>query len=86
MRSAFCSGGSFEGDVTVVGRLIDGMGFVGTDTIRVIDRSFERLAELAGYWLRGDCESPDWCEGLDLNEDGVVNFADFARLEGCEIN
>ncbi|MHC4213186.1 MAG: LamG-like jellyroll fold domain-containing protein [Planctomycetota bacterium] len=86
MRSAFCSAGSFDGDVTVVGRLTNGREFVGTDTISVIDRSFELVGELAGYWLRGDCEAPGWCEGLDLNEDGVVNFADFARLEGCEIN
>jgi hypothetical protein len=86
IRSAFCSAGPLDGSVVVVGRLTDGRSFVGTDTIRAVDRSFERLAEFAGYWLRGDCGGPDWCEGLDSNEDGVVNFADFARLEGCEIN
>ncbi len=83
MRSAFCNAGSFDGAVTVVGNLIDGRQFMGTDTIRVNDRSFERLAELADYWLAVDCNGPDWCGGLDSNEDGVVNFGDFALLGGC---
>ena len=82
-RSAFCSSGYFEGVVTVVGSLIDGNQFVGTDMIRVNDRSFERLADLADYWLAIDCDGPDWCGGLDSNEDGVVNFGDFALLGGC---
>jgi hypothetical protein len=66
--------------------LTDDRQFMGTDTIRAIDRSFELLAELSGYWLRGDCVTPDWCEGLDSNEDGMVNFLDFVSLNGCCID
>jgi hypothetical protein len=86
IRSVFCSAGSFDGPVVVLGRLTDGRSFVGTDTIRAVDRSFSLLSQLAGYWLREDCGDPGWCEGFDSNEDGVVNFGDFARLDGCEIN
>ncbi|MHC4573784.1 MAG: choice-of-anchor Q domain-containing protein, partial [Planctomycetota bacterium] len=41
------------------------------------------LADFASYWLQGDCDKPDWCGGLDVSRDSVVNFVDFAMLEGC---
>jgi hypothetical protein len=40
-RSAFCSAGSFDGVIAVAGKLTNGMRFVGTDSIRVMDRRFE---------------------------------------------
>jgi hypothetical protein len=85
-RSGLCSAGSFDGSVTVVGKLADGMNYMGIASVRVVDRRFERMAEMADYWLRADCRGPDWCAGLDENEDGVVNFADFALLKGCCID
>jgi len=32
------------------------------------------------YWLDDTCQSPDWCEGTDINHSDAVNFADFARF------
>jgi len=34
---------------------------------------------LISYWL-SECSFPDWCEGSDLNRDGIVNFIDQAIL------
>ncbi len=31
---------------------------------------------LIGLWWGSSCYFPDWCEGADLNHDGIVNFAD----------
>jgi subtilisin family serine protease len=37
------------------------------------------LAAFASNWLQ-PCESPDWCEGMDTNQSGTVDFLDFAAL------
>jgi len=37
------------------------------------------LIILISYWL-SECGFPDWCEGSDLNQDGIVNFIDQAIL------
>jgi serine protease len=37
------------------------------------------LAAFAGNWL-SICSSPSWCEGMDTNQSGAVNFLDFAAL------
>ena len=55
--------------------------FYGVDSIRVIDRRLELIGALAMHWLE-DCAGPDWCDGSDVDEDGVVNFRDFALVEG----
>jgi hypothetical protein len=84
-RSEFCDvvrGGEIM-EVTAIGSFTDGRRFSGTDTVRILDKTMERLAELAGYWLREDCGNPDWCDGFDINQDGGVDFADFALFEGC---
>ncbi len=70
-------------EVTVIGFFTEGRRFLGTDTVMIVDKTMERLATLAFHWLAIDCGGPDWCEGLDSNEDGVVNFMDFALLDGC---
>ena len=36
------------------------------------------LGFLISHWLDVDCTSHDWCEGTDLNENTIVDFADFA--------
>jgi len=81
-RRAFCEAGLVDGEVTVTGRLMNGRYFYGVDSIRVIDRRMEGVAVLAMHWLE-DCAGPGWCEGSDVNEDGVVDFADFVLVEGC---
>jgi alkaline phosphatase len=84
-RSDFC-GSATSNDATevmVIGLLTSGGNFYGTDTIRIMDRSFEYLAVFAPHWLEADCASPDWCSGLDLNQDSGVDFVDYAFLDGC---
>ncbi len=31
-------------------------------------------------WKSADCQQPDWCDGSDLNKDGVVDIYDMAQL------
>jgi subtilisin family serine protease len=37
------------------------------------------LATFASNWLQS-CSSPDWCDGMDTNQSGRVDFVDFATL------
>ncbi|MHC4397222.1 MAG: right-handed parallel beta-helix repeat-containing protein [Planctomycetota bacterium] len=84
-RSDFC--GSLTSnepvEVNVTGLLTTGQQFYGTDTLRITNNYLEYLAVLSSYWLRTDCSKPHWCDGADLNADSVVNFVDFALLDGC---
>ncbi|MHC4184796.1 MAG: GLUG motif-containing protein [Planctomycetota bacterium] len=76
-RRAFCQAG-ISGEtieVRVEGRFTTGQGFFGTDTIRVIDNTFRDLAVIATCWLKGGCVKPDWCDGADVNQDSVIDFA-----------
>jgi hypothetical protein len=84
-RAALCRCGSLTGRITVEGVLNTGQGFYGTDTIKLIDKSWEIIASLASYWLRADCRRPHWCDGLDLDRDSTVNFTDLAALPTCSI-
>jgi hypothetical protein len=70
-------------EVMVVGWFTDGRQFCGRDTIRITRNYLKYVADLAYYWLAGDCGKPDWCGGVDLDQDSVVNFVDFARFDGC---
>ncbi len=80
-RSEFCSCEPLGEAFIVEGLSFAGQCFYGVDSIRVIDRRLELIGALAMHWLE-DCEGPDWCEGSDVDEDGVVNFRDFALVEG----
>jgi len=82
-RGALCSSGSHDGTVKVEGRLMSGQSFVGTDKIKVIDKTLEQLCGLASYWLESNCSGPDWCGGFDADRSGTVDFADFVLLDGC---
>ncbi len=82
---ALCLSQPAERTVTVMGMLAgtSGQDFYGTDTIKIINKTFEQIAGLASYWLAGGCAAPDWCGGFDRDEDGTVNFADLATMEAC---
>jgi len=41
------------------------------------------LAILLSYWLRGDCELSDDCEGADVDSDTDVDFLDYAICAGA---
>jgi len=84
-RSAFC-GIVTDGEpvqVRVVGSLTSGQQFYGTDTIKITTNHLKYLATLASHWLAGDCGKPDWCSGLDLDQDSAVDFVDYALFDGC---
>ncbi|MHC4867960.1 MAG: hypothetical protein ACYTEX_28140, partial [Planctomycetota bacterium] len=60
-------------DVRVLGFFTDGRRFSGTDTIRILDKTLERLATLGLHWLESGCGAPDWCGGSDINRDSAVD-------------
>jgi alpha-amylase len=37
-------------------------------------------ATLAGRWMSKDCAVSDWCDGVDVNKSGSVDFYDLARF------
>jgi len=83
-RGDFCAGVDFgPGEVTVIGRLTSGQYFYGTDKIRIITNKVGYVANLASYWLGADCGPPDWCGGLDVDQDSIVDWLDFAMSDGC---
>jgi len=69
----------------VGGKLNTGQNFGGQDSIWIIGRDFRCLAGFALHWLDLDCTGPDWCDGFDLDHNGVVNFVDYALTDGCSI-
>ncbi|MHC4620806.1 MAG: right-handed parallel beta-helix repeat-containing protein [Planctomycetota bacterium] len=84
-RAEFCAAG-IDGntlEVTVAGSLTTGQLFCGTDTIKITANYLKYLADLAFHWLRTDCGKPDWCAGLDLDRNSIVNFVDFALFSRC---
>ena len=82
-RAVFCSNGSMLEDIVVIAQLTTGQYFYGTDTIRIKTNNLEYLAVLTSHWLRTDCKKPHWCEDSDINQDGTVDFIDFAFFDGC---
>jgi predicted outer membrane repeat protein len=84
-RGEFCGAG-IDGEtleVTVVGSFTTGQKFYGTETIKITKNYLKYVADLASYWLAGDCGKPDWCGGVDLDQNSRVDFVDFALFEGC---
>jgi len=82
-RADFCSNGSAHRDIVVIAQLTTGQYFYGTDRIRIKTNNLEYLAVLTYYWLSTDCTNPHWCEDSDINQDGTVDFIDFALFDGC---
>jgi len=84
-RSDFCGSAATDDatDVMVIGLLTSGQNFYGTDTIKILNNRFEHLAVLSSHWLEAACGAPDWCSGVDLDQDSAVDFVDFALLDGC---
>ena len=72
-------------ELEVVGKPKTGQGFRGTDAVWIIGRDIRCLVGFALHWLDSDCTEPDWCDGFDLEHNGVVNFADFALTDGFAI-
>ena len=80
-REAVCSlAGNWPDTLTVAGFLADGNIFLGTSTVRIIHPGMKVIEELAWYWLNEDCVQPDFCDGIDMNRDSLVNLLDYALL------
>jgi hypothetical protein len=83
-RIDFCAGVDYgPSEVTVTGRLTSGQYFCGSNTIRIITNKLGYVVDLAYYWLHADCGPPDWCGGLDVDQDSVIDWLDFAMSDGC---
>ena len=82
-RVAFCDLQPSLGflQLTPTGRLTNGQYFYANDEIRILDYRMEHLLSLANYWLEGDCGKPHWCNGQDINADGIVDMRDLALIE-----
>jgi hypothetical protein len=84
-RGAFCAAG-IAGEaleVTAGGWLTSGQQFYGTEMIKVTTNYLKYLNSLASYWLEAGCGKPDWCGGVDMDQDSAVDFLDFALFDGC---
>jgi subtilisin family serine protease len=57
---------------------IFGYGLVDANAALLLDR-MNLLAIFAGNWLQA-CSSPSWCEEMDSDHSGSVDFVDFATL------
>jgi len=53
---------------------------VSADFDQDCDVDFSDFAVLALYWLRSDCEDPNWCGGADFNQSRKVDMEDLAVL------
>ena len=51
----------------------------------VIANKLSYIADFTSHWLQIDSGKSNWCSYLDLNDDSVINFIDFALLDGCSI-
>jgi len=69
----------------VISQLSTGQGYFGTDTIKVVLTRLEHLLALSSRWLESDCEEPNWCGGLDLDQNAILNIIDFGLFDGCHI-
>jgi hypothetical protein len=86
-RSALslCLSQPAERTVGVTGLLdgTSGQDFYGTDTIKIVNNAWEQVAALGAWWLAEGCGGPGWCGGYDIDQDGAVNFADYAMMDAC---
>lgn len=56
---------------------INGDGYVTADDLNMYH--FSLLSLFAEHWLQ-TCSAPSWCEGMDYNHSGSVDFVDFATM------
>jgi hypothetical protein len=85
-RQVLCSlAGDWPQELTVAGFLADGNIFLGTSNVRINHPGMNVIEELAWYWLNEDCVHPDFCDGIDMNRDSLVNLLDYALLMNIEV-
>ncbi|MHC4559115.1 MAG: hypothetical protein ACYTEX_24375 [Planctomycetota bacterium] len=52
-------------------------------SVKITTNYLMYLRTLASRWLEVGCAGPDWCSGLDLNQDALVNLVDLALFDAC---
>jgi len=63
-------------EVTVTASFNNGRTYRGIDIITLKPNKFQNILRFTSAWLTSDCTAPDWCNGLDLNHDSLINFKD----------
>jgi hypothetical protein len=71
--------------LTVACFLTDGNIFLGTSMVRINNPGMKVVEDLASYWLLGDCVYNNWCNGIDMNRDSLVNLVDYALLLNSQV-
>jgi len=85
-RQAVCSlAGEWPDMLTVFGFLNDDSIFYSQSGIRINPAGLQEIKALAWNWLQGDCGESDWCDGLDLNRDSMVDLQDYSLLLNSEV-
>ena len=82
-RSEFCAavGSDWPEEIIVFGSFTGDESFYGIADVRIILPGLKEIAELSYHWLQTGCKKPHWCDGMDINQDSVVNLRDFALLQ-----
>lgn len=84
-RESICNlAGDWPEVFRIYGFFTDGRVFFGEAGIRINPAGLKEVSELASYWM-GTCESPKWCDGLDLNRDSMVDMQDYSLLLNSEV-
>jgi len=83
-RQTFCDAmNDWPEQLFILGHFTSGESFYGKAGVRVITPGIKEIAELTSRWLKTGCKKPHWCDGMDINQDSIVNLADFALLKNC---
>ena len=68
-------------EIIVFGSFTNGKTFYGTADVRIILPGLREIAVLSSNWLQTGCQKPHWCDGMDMNQDSVVDLKDFTLLQ-----
>jgi len=82
-RSELCGMDKWDGSIVVMGAFSSGGYFYGTDNIKIVPNRMKSLNMITSQWLNNDCGEPDWCDGLDVDDNTVINFIDMTLYNTC---
>jgi parallel beta-helix repeat protein/predicted outer membrane repeat protein len=81
-RRSFCDAMvDWPDQIFILGQFTNGDSFYAQTFIRVIEPGLKDIAELTSRWLQTGCKKPHWCDGMDINQDSIVNLVDFTLLK-----
>lgn len=53
--------------------------------VRIINPGFKVIEELEWCWLNADYVHLDFCNGIDMNRDSIVNLLDYTLLTNIHV-